>query len=100
MAAPGSSIWSTTLGGQYGRKSGTSMASPHVAGVAALLKANHPSATPAQLLAMLRADAQDTACATLTGVPGGRPDQRCAGDASSNAFFGDGIVDALDAVTP
>ncbi|QDV84799.1 S8 family serine peptidase [Stieleria magnilauensis] len=36
VGAPGSNIYSTVPGGQYGRKSGTSMASPHVAGVAAL----------------------------------------------------------------
>jgi len=37
LAAPGSSIYSTTLGGGYGTLSGTSMATPHVTGVAALV---------------------------------------------------------------
>ncbi|MBF2055559.1 MAG: S8 family serine peptidase [Candidatus Sericytochromatia bacterium] len=37
LAAPGSSIYSTVLNHSYGNKSGTSMAAPHVAGVAALL---------------------------------------------------------------
>lgn len=37
VAAPGSSIYSTLNGGAYGYKSGTSMASPLVSGVAALL---------------------------------------------------------------
>lgn len=36
LAAPGVSILSSTFGGGYGTKSGTSMASPHVAGAAAL----------------------------------------------------------------
>ena len=37
IAAPGSSIYSTKAGNKYGNSSGTSMACPHVSGVAALL---------------------------------------------------------------
>eukprot|EP00951_Prasinocladus_malaysianus_P008647 scaffold62870_cov46-Prasinocladus_malaysianus.AAC.1 len=37
IAAPGLNIYSTTAGGSWGYKSGTSMAAPHVAGVAALV---------------------------------------------------------------
>jgi hypothetical protein len=37
LAAPGSSIYSTLPGGGFGNKSGTSMASPHAVGAAALL---------------------------------------------------------------
>ncbi len=37
IAAPGSSIYSTKINGQYGTSSGTSMACPHVSGVAALV---------------------------------------------------------------
>ncbi len=37
LAAPGSSIYSTLPGGAYGNMSGTSMACPHISGVAALI---------------------------------------------------------------
>ena len=49
LGAPGSSILSTVPTNTYGLKSGTSMATPHVSGVVALLLANDPSLTTAQL---------------------------------------------------
>ena len=49
LAAPGSSIYSTWNDGAYKSISGTSMATPHVAGVAALIKAQHPDWTYAQI---------------------------------------------------
>ena len=47
--APGVSILSTKLGGGTQVLSGTPMASPHVAGAAALFLALNPTATPAQV---------------------------------------------------
>jgi subtilisin family serine protease len=49
LAAPGVSIYSTLPGGKYGFLSGTSMATPEVAGVAALSWAADPNATVAQV---------------------------------------------------
>jgi subtilisin family serine protease len=55
LAAPGVCVLSTWRGGGYNTISGTSMASPHVTGAAALYKSTHPSATPAQVKAALQA---------------------------------------------
>ncbi len=49
LGAPGSGILSTKPGGGYTTKSGTSMASPHVAGVAGLLLAKRQDLTPAEV---------------------------------------------------
>lgn len=49
IAAPGVDILSSVLNDEYKKYSGTSMATPHVAGVAALLKAYEPSMTYAQI---------------------------------------------------
>ena len=54
IIAPGVCIRSTWKGGGYGTMSGTSMASPHAAGAAALYKASAPGASPAQVKAALQ----------------------------------------------
>jgi len=58
IAAPGEAIRSAKPGGGYRLESGTSMASPHVAGGAALLLARSPRLTPASLKRRLTATAK------------------------------------------
>jgi len=65
LAAPGDDIVSTFNNLSYpdygyAMMSGTSMASPHVAGAAALYIAEHPGATPAQVLVGLKAAGEPT----------------------------------------
>ncbi|PPK67848.1 S8 family serine peptidase [Actinokineospora auranticolor] len=90
VTAPGDSVYSTLPGGRYGNLSGTSMATPHVAGVAALMLSANPDLSVADLRTRLAAQADDLPCA----------DARCTGTTAKNNFYGDGRVDAKDAVTP
>ncbi|HEY5832434.1 S8 family serine peptidase [Streptomyces sp.] len=94
-------ILSTLTDGRYGFLQGTSMASPHVAGVAALLKSTHPNATPRAILALLKKQADNPGCPTGLYDPDGDGVQNatCTGPKAYNSFYGSGIVDALDAVT-
>ena len=80
IAAPGSWINSTVIGGGHEPWSGTSMASPNVAGVAALIKSLNPSYTPQKV--------RDVLCETA----------RDAGEIGWDEFFGHGVVNAYAAV--
>lgn len=53
LTAPGVCVLSTYRGKDYRALSGTSMASPHVAGAAAVYRSTHPSATPSEVRAAL-----------------------------------------------
>ena len=69
MAAPGTSILSTYMpskgdGSGYGYESGTSMASPHVAGAAALVWSTFPSLTREQVRTALRSSVLVTPAAS------------------------------------
>ncbi len=83
----------------YGLKSGTSMASPHAAGVLALLAGEHPGWSPARLGAALEQQADDKPCADPQPDPLGRPNPPCVGTTPDNSYTGEGMLDALDAVT-
>lgn len=92
-------ILSTMPNGQYAFLQGTSMASPHVAGVAALLKSTHPWANGTQLQRLLKAQADRTACPESYDQDGdGTQDAVCEGGPKANGFYGAGIVNALKAV--
>ena len=81
LVGPGSSVYSTTPGDNYAYYSGTSMATPHVVGVAALVWSHFPTLTAAAVRSALIASAEDLG-------PNGRDDE-----------YGHGLVDAQEAMT-
>lgn len=102
VAAPGGDgddcVLSTVPDG-YTDTCGTSMAAPHVAGVAALLASRDADAGPDQLRRTLQSTAQKTACPDDYDLSGdGHQDAFCTGYRAFNGFYGHGVVDALAAV--
>ncbi|NXY98829.1 S8 family serine peptidase [Streptomyces sp. BR123] len=61
MVGPGVDVLSTWRGGGYRRLDGTSMATPHVAGLTALLWEQNPGASASQIVALLRAGTRNLA---------------------------------------
>ncbi|WNS43792.1 S8 family peptidase [Paenibacillus sp. MMS20-IR301] len=75
VAAPGESIASTYPDNQYAALSGTSMASPHVAALAGLVRSLNPALTNKEVMELLTANAVDL------------------GDAGHDKYYGWGQVD-------
>ncbi len=89
-------------GNYYAWLNGTSMAAPHAAGVAALIRAAHPGMSQGAVVAALRSGATPLACPTALDpgvVAFGAPVQVCTGGAGNNNFYGKGLVNALAAVS-
>ncbi|MCM3619498.1 S8 family serine peptidase [Sutcliffiella horikoshii] len=85
VSAPGVGVRSSFPGGQYGAASGTSMASPHVAGVVALLKQVNSNLTVADIEEILMTTATARTDSNFPDSP--------------NNGYGHGIVNAFDAVS-
>jgi subtilisin family serine protease len=77
VAAPGEDIYSTVPNRGYGSKSGTSMATPHVTGLAALIKARYPEIKGADIKQKIILSALPVP-SLAAGVRFGRIDARSA----------------------
>jgi subtilisin family serine protease len=92
-----------TTGAKYCYLQGTSMAGPHVAGVAALIRSQHGSMTAGGVAAAVQQATNPQPCPDtsiyapfpqLDGSP-----QTCQGSTAHNSFYGSGEIDALKAVS-
>lgn len=94
-------VLSTVLNGGYGYSQGTSMASPHAAGVIALIRGTDTGLSAKQAMTTLEREADTLSCPEFYDANrDGVNDATCEGGASGSGYYGAGLVDALDAVTP
>ena len=95
VAAPGVAILAATNSGSkdaptFGILSGTSMASPHIAGLGALYLGERPNATPAEVKSAMMTTAYDTVNAD--GTPSTDPFAQGAGQVDPTRFFEPGML--------
>ncbi|TDO45951.1 subtilase family protein [Kribbella sp. VKM Ac-2527] len=87
-------------GARYGFLNGTSMAAPHTAGVAALIRESHPGWSAGAVAAAVQRMAAPLACpANWQPIDENDDRQRCYGSPNRNSFFGAGLVNATNAAT-
>jgi subtilisin family serine protease len=100
-AAPRGTVLSTYPPNRYVFLQGTSMASPHVAGVAALIISQFGHMPQGKVQAMLTQTADPQPCPPNPFNPGGTGAwlATCQGGDGYNSFYGHGQVNALSAVT-
>ena len=98
LFAPGTAILSTFPGDDYGTMSGTSMATPHVSAVAALVRSLRPTLSGAHVRNLLMRSAQPVAALAGKAVEGARVDALGALEAveDSTDSDGDGRSNAID----
>jgi hypothetical protein len=99
LAAPGTQILSTVPGGGHALYSGTSMATPHVAGAAALVLSRHPEWTAQQVKDALIGSVDPLPSLTGKTVTGGRLNVARAVNAGAAATAPTVTTDAPTAVT-
>jgi subtilisin family serine protease len=96
-------VFDPTTGAKYCYLQGTSMAGPHVAGVAALVKSQHPGWKPGAIEAAIQNSADPIPCpddaiyADFPAIDNGAP-QHCQGGRAYNSFNGHGQVNARTAL--